>query len=142
MSISISRRLVFSAGHRVYGHEGGCKHPHGHNYVVTLLARGPLDGIGRVIDFGVLKHVVGGWIDDTWDHAFLFWKDDIEMLRVYREHPEWKHAILPENPTAENMARLLLEVSNKLLAESGVMVECVRIEETENCYAECHLLRQ
>lgn len=141
--VTCSRRLCFSAGHRVYGHEGGCRHPHGHNYVVTLNAAAhDLDSVGRVIDFSVLKAVVGSWIDEQWDHSFIFWADDREMKQVYHEHEHWKHFILPDNPTAENLAKYLLTTANKLLLASGVTVESVRVDETENCSAECHLPRQ
>ena len=143
IATTCTRRLCFSAGHRVLGHEGGCSHPHGHNYVVTLEARGAaLDSIGRVIDFSVLKAVVGGWIDQHWDHAFLFCREDEEIESIYRAHPFWRHAILDLNPTAENLATLLLVKSNQLLSSHGVVVETVRVEETENCYAESRLPRQ
>ena len=143
LTTTCTRRLCFSAGHRVLGHEGGCSHPHGHNYVVHLRARAEaLDSVGRIIDFSVLKAVVGGWIDQNWDHAFLFCREDEEIAKIYREHPYWRHAVLDFNPTAENMAMILLVQSSELLQQSGVIVEMVRVEETENCHAESHLPRQ
>jgi hypothetical protein len=53
----IVRRIAFSAGHRVHGHESKCRHFHGHNYVAYFhaLPRRGLDPLGRVIDFGVIK---------------------------------------------------------------------------------------
>ena len=64
MPITATRRLQFAAGHRVHGHEGKCRHLHGHNFVVFLTAAAEnLDAVGRVIDFGVLKERIGGWIE-------------------------------------------------------------------------------
>lgn len=39
MPQTCSRRLQFSAGHRVYNHEGKCANLHGHNYVLWVYAR-------------------------------------------------------------------------------------------------------
>ena len=57
--IEITRRLEFDAGHRVLGHEGKCKNLHGHRYSAEITVTAPdLDGLGRVIDFGVIKEKV------------------------------------------------------------------------------------
>ena len=72
MKTTATRRLQFCAGHRVHDHESECRNLHGHNYVVFLTAAStsddPLDKLGRVIDFGVLKEKFGAWIDEWWDH--------------------------------------------------------------------------
>lgn len=142
--ITCTRRLQFCAGHRVYGHESKCAHLHGHNYVALITARvGELDEIGRVIDFGVLKEKVGGWIEEHWDHKMVLYQ--IDPLRALwldptdgREtpHPDslW---LAPFNPTAENMARYLLDyVGPHALKDTGVRVMRVELWETENCRAE------
>lgn len=135
---SITRRFQFCAGHRVYGHESKCRHPHGHNYVVYVTAEPMqgLDSIGRVIDFSVIKDRLGAWIEEHWDHSFLYWKDDEEMSGVYDNHPEWKHFVMPCNPTAENMASFLYQiVCPALFADKNIDVTKVVIHETENCFA-------
>lgn len=139
--INITRRLEFDAGHRVYGHESKCANLHGHRYRAEITVRGPrLDELGRVIDFSVLKREVGSWIDEHWDHNFLFHPNDplLELLRSkYREKPLF---VMPtgQNPTAENMAAFLLGVSNGILKVKAPMlsVVCVRIYETPNCWAD------
>src|SRR4051812_38105417 len=71
MSILAVRRLNFCAGHRVFGHENKCARLHGHNYTVYVHAEGidrPIDGLGRVIDFSVLKERLGAFIDTRMDH--------------------------------------------------------------------------
>lgn len=139
ISHSITRRLQFCAGHRVHGHESKCKHPHGHNYVVYVTAEPMkgLDTLGRVIDFSVIKDRLGAWIDEQWDHAFLYWRKDEEMAAIYQANPCWKHFVMPENPTAENMAAFLYwVVCPALFSDKGIDVTQVVIHETENCYAE------
>lgn len=139
VSFSIMRRLTFCAGHRVHGHESKCKHPHGHNYVVYVTARPAkyLDSIGRVIDFSVLKAKLGTWLDEKWDHAFIYWRGDEEMSAVYAGHQEWKHYVMPTNPTAENMAAYLLKViCPELFGGCGISITNIVVEETENCTAE------
>jgi 6-pyruvoyltetrahydropterin/6-carboxytetrahydropterin synthase len=45
----VHRYHDISCGHRVHGHEGKCRHLHGHNYRVhfTCIAEdGALDGVG------------------------------------------------------------------------------------------------
>lgn len=134
-SVSVTRRLQFCAGHRVYGHESKCAHPHGHNYVahITAIAE-QLDGVGRVIDFGVLKDRIGGWIDRTWDHAFIAYIQDTTMCQFLLDN-QFHAYLMPSNPTAENMAAELLSIANHLLEGTGVRVTRVDLEETENCRA-------
>lgn len=140
--ITCTRRIQFCAGHRVHGHENKCRNAHGHNYVAFFEAAATdLDGIGRVIDFSVLKEVVGGWIDEFWDHGFIYWYQDEEIQRALSVIEGQKVYVLPTNPTAENMADYLLRViCPLLLKDKGVTVTKVRIWETENCYADATLM--
>ncbi len=128
------------------GHENKCAHLHGHNYVAYFRARAPLDKIGRVIDFSVLKAKLGGWIDEHWDHGFiLHHKDEAGILALNMFNNVQKEVIqrqyhLPCNPTAENMAQYLLrEICPFALQDTGVEVVHVRLWETENCYADASL---
>ena len=158
MAITCTRRLTFEAGHRVWGHESKCAHFHGHSYKVEVTAsahdprragndleRSELDGIGRVIDFSVLKAKVGGWIDARWDHAFLYNEKDTAARDALawtspREGELPRTFPLPVNPTAENLADYLLRtVCPRELEGTGVHVTHVRVWETENCYADANL---
>ncbi len=132
------RRLQFCCGHRIVGHQGKCRHLHGHNYVVLLHAEAieGLDDVGRVVDFSVLKNVVGTWIDDCWDHGMVLWKSDELAVRLQDWHLfEMRLYRLPTNPTAENMAEYLLYHFDGPLATYGVRLVKVELWETENCYA-------
>lgn len=123
------------------GHEGECRHLHGHNYIVLITAEAPeQDKVGRVIDFSVLKQRVGRWIEGNWDHGFIFCKDDGETASALDLIAAQKRFALPSNPTAENMAAYLLrEACPSVLADTGVRVTRIVVWETESCYAEATL---
>jgi len=146
--ITATRRIQFCMGHRVMRHESKCAHLHGHNYVALFTASADLDDVGRVIDFSVLKVLLGGWIDAHWDHGFVLYEKDHDAIAAlesfepaagmskYNERRQ-KLFLLPSNPTAENIADYLLKVvCPDRLKDTGVVVTKVRLWETENCYAD------
>jgi len=141
--ITCTRRIQFCAGHRVLNHENKCAHMHGHNYVAFFEAGvEELDGIGRVIDFSVLKERLGGWVDEHWDHGFVYWDKDIEVVAALDAMNEDRRFAMPYNPTAENMAQYLLRVVGpSVLDDTPVYLNAVRVWETENCYADANLER-
>ena len=144
MSLTIMRRIKFCAGHRLFGHGGKCEFFHGHNYVADFYVTGEnVDSVGRVIDFSQLKNVFKTWLDDHWDHGFLLNQTDENGINAIKQVVPSKYYILPYNPTAENMARYLLEhVAPKLVAACegyDITVTKVVIWETEESFAEANL---
>lgn len=125
----------------MFGHEGKCRNLHGHNYVLLISARAEqLDSVGRVIDFSVLKQKIGGWIEANWDHGFILWQGDYQGIQAVKLVKDQKLDLMDKNPTAENMAELLLKVvCPMLLRDDGIEVYKVTLWETENCYAEATL---
>jgi 6-pyruvoyltetrahydropterin/6-carboxytetrahydropterin synthase len=127
----------FSAGHRVVGHEGKCAHLHGHNYRVhfTVAPLDKLDQVGRVLDFSVIKTELCMFLEDVWDHKMMLWDQDpdIELLRAIDPNGI---AVVPFNPTAENMAiHLVTVVGPRLLAKHNVELVRCTVEETAKCSA-------
>lgn len=139
MEYSVTRIHDFCAGHRVFGHEGKCAHLHGHCYRVHLTCEPEsesdmLDGLGRVIDFGVIKRLMCEWLEREWDHRFLVWEQDPDAKALRRI--DSAVVIVPFNPTAENMAaHLVREVGPLVFAGTGVVLSKVVIEETRKCSA-------
>jgi 6-pyruvoyltetrahydropterin/6-carboxytetrahydropterin synthase len=138
MPLTIMRRVRFCAGHRLRLHGGRCENFHGHNYVADFYVSGSQqDEVGRVVDFSELKKRCKGWLDDNWDHAFLLWDEDqngIDAIRMVEPH---RLFVMPYNPTAENMAKYLLEeVCPTILAGTGGYATKVVIWETEDSFAE------
>ena len=138
MSLTIMRRIKFCAGHRLYKHGGKCEHFHGHNYVADFFVTGDVqDSVGRVMDFADLKAKCKGWLDDYWDHSFLVCDQDENAIMALRMVEPCRLFIMPYNPTAENMAKYLLEeVCPSLLQGSGGVATRVRIWETDESFAE------
>ena len=110
MPLTIMRRIKFCAGHRLHGHGGKCENFHGHNYVADFFVEGDeQDEVGRIIDFSELKRRVKGWIDEHWDHSFLVHEDDENARTALSMVKPCRLFVMPYNPTAENMAKYLLE---------------------------------
>jgi 6-pyruvoyltetrahydropterin/6-carboxytetrahydropterin synthase len=135
------RKVEFCAGHRVLNHESKCANAHGHNYLAEIYAYqkdDELDCIGRVIDFSEIKKKVKNWIDDNWDHTFIIYEKDCELLAIQDALSVNKPVfIAPFNPTAENMAWYLLNVvCIELFCDTGVEVRKIVLHETPNCRVE------
>lgn len=137
--LTAQRYHDFSYGHRVYQQGSKCEMLHGHNGRATFVISAPeLNDVGMVIDFGVIKTTLCQWLEENWDHKFLVWDQDpwsrylIEIDRTV----VWT----PFNPTAENMAKYLVEVIGpERLAGTGVTLVKVEFEETRKCSASFEL---
>lgn len=162
MSFKVIRSHEICAGHRVVGHESKCRMLHGHNYMFHFhvapkpldsesVKGDPLDQVGRVIDFSVVKSTLCEWLEQNWDHKFLHWEKDT-MICGLRDSVLFSNGVLsgndlgdflsslvslPFNPTAENLAAHMVNVIGPyLLDEHNVeLVQCV-IEETSKCHVE------
>jgi 6-pyruvoyltetrahydropterin/6-carboxytetrahydropterin synthase len=136
----MTRRLEFDAGHRVPLHASKCRSPHGHRYVVELTCSSEgLTREGFVIDFGDVKRIVGGWIDDHLDHTMIGQRGDelleaIEVLCIAQGLKPFYW--MDDAPTAENLARKIFRHAELLLADRCIEVVSVVVHETPNCRAE------
>jgi 6-pyruvoyltetrahydropterin/6-carboxytetrahydropterin synthase len=130
----VTRRYRFSASHRLHSNEltaeenrrtyGKCNHPygHGHDYVLEVSARGPLDAkTGRVADPAVLDALVRHRVLDAFDHRNL----NVEVEAFSRAVP-----------TSENVAaeiwRRLEECWKASFPAEWPKLDGVRIAETPN----------
>lgn len=117
----VSVEETFSSGHALRGYKGKCENPHGHNYRVCVSLEGPqLDGIGLLIDFTQLKHVMRDVIKRL-DHQFI---NDLEPFTKI-------------NPSAENMAKYFFEEISSQLTDlpTGARMTDVVIWETDTAMA-------
>jgi len=136
-TITATRKLEFDAAHRVKRHESKCKNLHGHRYVVEVTAQAPqLDALGRVVDFGELKAKLGGWIDEYWDHETILWVEDKALGDAISGETGQPIYYLADNPTAENMAKYLLEEICPSLFTAPLKVVKITLRETPNCWVE------
>jgi 6-pyruvoyltetrahydropterin/6-carboxytetrahydropterin synthase len=134
--ITAHRYHDFSYGHRVVGHESKCRWFHGHNGRVHFTITAPaLDKLGRVMDFSVIKARLCVWLEDNWDHKFLMsWEDPFYETMSLLDPSSIVR--VPFNPTAENMARHLVEVigPQQLEGTECVLISCT-VDETRKCSA-------
>ena len=126
----VAKEIHFCYGHRLLNYDGKCRHLHGHNgrAVVTLEAAA-LDELGMVVDFSHVKRALGEWIDAHLDHRMLLHEADPILPELRRQGEPF--VTLDVNPTAENIARLILVQA----IEQGLPVVEVTLWETENSYA-------
>lgn len=114
----VTKRLEIDAGHRLMGHEGRCSSAHGHRYAFEISCEAPgLDEVGRIVDFGVIKDRIGGWLAENLDHAFIAEQGD--PVGVALEEQGQRIYWMGVPPTAENLARHVFEKAASLLPETG-----------------------
>jgi 6-pyruvoyltetrahydropterin/6-carboxytetrahydropterin synthase len=128
---SVTKRIEFCYGHRLLDYDGVCQHPHGHNAVAEIeVQAAELDRRNMVCDFGDIKKIVKGWIDNELDHKMLLRADDplVKPLQQLGE-PVF---LLDSNPTVERIARLIFEYTLR----QGFPVVRVTVWETPTSFAE------
>jgi len=110
---------TFAAGHALRNYHGKCENVHGHNYRCQVTMEGAqLDNVGLLVDFVLLKRVVGAVIDRM-DHQ---WLNDFPPFDVL-------------NPSAENIAKFIYDEVTKGIRVPGVRLGYVRLWETDTSYA-------
>lgn len=120
MIYQVTKRIEFCYGHRLINYVGKCAHLHGHNAVAEIeIAASVLDDRGMVVDFGDINQVVKTWINEELDHTMLLHKDD-PLARVLVHNWNQPVVTLSENPTAENIAKMIYEYASKHFPVSSV----------------------
>jgi len=110
----------FSSAHQLRGYRGKCENLHGHNYRIEIYARGrELNNIGLLVDFVELK-AAADEIVNYLDH------------RNINELPPFDEEL---NPSAENLARYILERVSAQVGDERVQVYKVRCFETPTSVA-------
>ena len=126
----VTREIDFCYGHRLLNYEGKCRYLHGHNGRAVISIEGEkLDDRGMVLDFSDIKKSVSVWIDDNLDHRMILNRAD-PIVPILQEMGEPVY-LIDENPTAENIAKLIFEQTRLL----DVPIVEVRLWETPRCYA-------
>jgi 6-pyruvoyltetrahydropterin/6-carboxytetrahydropterin synthase len=143
--ITITRRLEFDAGHRIPHHGNQCRHLHGHRYALEVTVAGaPVTTEGAadqamVADFSEMKAIAQRVVVDVWDHAFLAWKDDREVVAFLATLPEHRTVLFEQPPTAEHLASCALALLAAPLRErygERLRLVKVRLYETPNAFAD------
>ncbi len=129
MTTTVSRWVEFDAGHRVLSHDGACRRPHGHRYRVTVTCEGTVPASGMVVDFGVLSRLLDEHVHDVYDHRFMCSVDDVAMLHALATLDPDGTVVVPDHPTAENIAQWVGAALDARLPDGLELVE-VAVRET------------
>jgi 6-pyruvoyltetrahydropterin/6-carboxytetrahydropterin synthase len=141
----ITRRLEFDAGHRIPSHHSKCRHLHGHRYAIEVTLSGNIitdagaAEQGMVMDYSEVKRIANVALVDLWDHAFLVYRQDVEVLQFLQSLDNHKTVVLDSPPTAENLALTafrILDVAYQDTYGNHLRLEQVRLFETPNCWAD------
>lgn len=109
----------FSSAHQLRGYRGKCENLHGHNYRIEIYARGrELDHIGLLVDFVELKEAADEVVQYL-DH------------RNINELPPFDEL----QPSAENLAKFVLERVGAKISDERVKIYKVRCFETPTSVA-------
>lgn len=126
----VTKYIDFCYGHRLLNYDGKCRFLHGHNGRVEIELEGEkLDDCGMLVDFGRLKSVMKTWIDENLDHRMILHRNDPALPFILSQGEPCR--LLDENPTAENIARLIFEEARR----KGFPVARVVLWETPDSFA-------
>lgn len=143
--MQITTRLEFDAGHRIPCHKSQCRNLHGHRYAIEITLSGDIiqqentSENGMVMDFSDVKAIARRAVVDVWDHAFLVYNEDTEVLTFLNTLSDHKTVIMNSVPTAENMAAEAFRILKSEYQDTygnHLKLERVRLYETPNSWAD------
>lgn len=143
--MQITTRLEFDAGHRIPSHKSQCRNLHGHRYALEITLSGDIitaentSEHGMVMDFSDVKAIAKKYVVDVWDHAFLVYQHDKEVLAFLNSLENHKTVIFPTVPTAENIAAEAFKILKSQYQDTygnQLNLEKVRLYETPNSWAD------
>jgi 6-pyruvoyltetrahydropterin/6-carboxytetrahydropterin synthase len=138
--MKIAKEFRWEMGHRLPEHFGKCKNIHGHSYKMIVELEGEVDESGMVMDYYVVKKIVGPIVDKL-DHAFMVYKEDKEIIS-FLEKMKSKMVIVEFQSTVENICEYFLDEIKKVNFPQNVKKVSVRIYETADDYAESSISLQ
>jgi 6-pyruvoyltetrahydropterin/6-carboxytetrahydropterin synthase len=143
--MQITTRIEFDAGHRIPCHKSQCRNLHGHRYAIEITLSGDIisqensSDNGMVMDFSDVKAIARQAVVDVWDHAFLVYEGDTEVLSFLNSLPNHKTVVMKSVPTAENMAAEAFRILKGRYQDTysnHLKLERVRLYETPNSWAD------
>jgi 6-pyruvoyltetrahydropterin/6-carboxytetrahydropterin synthase len=121
--LTVTKKFKFEAAHHLPNYKGCCVNVHGHSYKLEVTVfNTSITETDMVMDFSELSKIVKENIISKWDHKNL---NELEMFSIDR-------------PTAENMVTAIYHILMEELPDE-IEIECIRLWETEDSYAEYHI---
>lgn len=132
MNVTVTRRVTFSAGHRLYNPAfpdqknreifGACSNPngHGHNYRLEVQITGPINPeTGMIVNLKGMKRIIEDEVVAKVDHMNL--NTDVDFMA----------GVIP---TTENLAQRIFEILDRKIG-NGLLSRII-LWESENNRAE------
>lgn len=149
MAFKICKMIELESGHLLSKNLDKCQFPHGHTRNVELVfAADSLDESDMVFDFKAVKEMMGDFLEQ-FDHSLSMNSSDPMFTQLKAAYGDRIIAFPNEDPTSENMAKLIFIHTKKALESyiaRGMNIErpiraCVtlhhvRIWETSSSWAE------
>lgn len=147
----ITKQIEIDAGHRVPNHKSKCRSPHGHRYRIEVgiddkvIETKGASNEGMVVDFSDVKNVLINTIEAVYDHSFIIYRDDLNLLKALEtfNKAEVKDGKKKTNiqivdfiPTAENLAKHWWELLLEAFNHYGVKLYYVKVWETPTSTAQ------
>jgi 6-pyruvoyltetrahydropterin/6-carboxytetrahydropterin synthase len=145
--MEITTRMEFDSGHRIPNHKSSCKNLHGHRYAIEVTLKGDIidqeneSDYGMVMDFKDAKELIRKTIVEPWDHAFLVYEKDLEVIHFLNSLKGHKTVSLDKVPTAENMALIAFNLLKNVFVktfQNDIVPIRVRLFETPNNWADAY----
>ena len=145
--MEITTRMEFDSGHRIPNHKSNCKNLHGHRYAIEVTLKGDIidqeneSDYGMVMDFKDAKELIRKTIVEPWDHAFIVFEQDLEVINFLNTLDDHKTVILKKVPTAENMALIAMQLlKDSFQKKYGEKISPIklRLYETPNNWADTY----
>ncbi len=139
--IRLTKEFSFESAHALDGYDGPCREIHGHSYRLFVTVKGHPSTTagdpkrGMVLDFGVLKRIVGEEIVSRFDHALVLCSSEAASLRETLGARFGNVVEVGYQPTCENM---LDDFAGRIAPRlpQGVELFSMRLHETATSYAE------
>lgn len=140
--IRLTKEFSFEAAHALEGYDGACREIHGHSYRLFVTVKGSPAAdaadpkCGMVMDFGILKRIVGEQIVGRFDHALVLRRSEANAsLRAALAEKFDNVVEVDYQPTCEHM---LDDFASRLRASlpRAVELHSLRLHETATSYAE------
>lgn len=142
MQVSIQQRIVWSMASRLSHRDAGSNRTmHGHDWEAWFTVE-RIDGslpqdTGWILDFDAIKRELEIWVSENLARNVVLQDSDSGLLNAFEADPlaTAKPFRMPQHPTAENIALMLLRMANRRLRPLGVWCSEVVVSPTADSRA-------